>query len=72
MQILEFLISRTVKMKLLALSVIAILLSFLTVGFATSVIIGGGYEKFDKEENSIGITIGTIAFFIGIFLMNTF
>jgi hypothetical protein len=48
---------------------IAILLSFLTVGFATSLIIGGGYEKFNQEENSIGVTIGTISFFIGVFLV---
>ena len=47
----------------------AILLSCLTIGFASSLIIGGGYEKFNQEEDSIGVTIGTIAFFVGIFLV---
>lgn len=48
----------------------AILLTCLTIGFAVSLSIGAGIEMFEeKEENlSLLMTIGSIVFYIGIFL----
>ena len=48
----------------------AILLTCLTIGFAVSLSVGAGIEMFEeKEENlSLLMTIGSIVFYIGIFL----
>lgn len=48
----------------------AILLTCLTIGFAVSLSIGAGIEMFEEKEASLGIilSLGTIIFYIGIFL----
>ncbi|SIS73663.1 hypothetical protein SAMN05421766_103712 [Zobellia uliginosa] len=48
----------------------AILLTCLTIGFAASLSVGAGIEMFEeKEENlSLLMTIGSIVFYLGIFL----
>lgn len=48
----------------------AILLTCLTIGFAVSLSVGAGIEMFEeKEENlSLLMTIGSIVFYLGIFL----
>ncbi len=48
-----------------------IMLTCLTIGFASSLSVGAGIEMFEEKEASIGIilTIGTIIFYVGIFLV---
>jgi hypothetical protein len=47
-----------------------ILLTCLTIGFATSLSVGAGIEMFEEEQATLGtiLSIGSIIFYIGIFL----
>lgn len=49
---------------------LGIMLTCLTIGFASSLSVGAGIEMFEEKEASLGIimNIGTIIFYIGIFL----
>jgi len=49
---------------------LGILLTCLTIGFATSLSVGPGIEMFEEKQASLGtiLSIGTIIFYIGIFL----
>ena len=49
----------------------AILLTCLTIGFATSLSFGAGIELLEESDQSFGtiLTVGTITFYIGIFLL---
>jgi len=49
---------------------LGIMLTCLTVGFAASLSVGAGIELFEEKEASLGIIllIGTIIFYVGIFL----
>lgn len=53
---------------------LGIMLTFLTIGFASSLSVGAGIEMFEEKEASLGIilSIGTIIFYIGIFLLFCF
>jgi len=48
----------------------AIMLTCLTIGFMSSISVGAGIEMFEEKENvlSIFLLIGTIFFYVGIFL----
>ncbi|MDD2344929.1 MAG: hypothetical protein PHY85_02180 [Bacteroidales bacterium] len=49
---------------------LGIMLTCLTIGFASSLSVGAGIEIFEEKETSLGfiLLIGTIIFYIGIFL----
>ena len=49
---------------------LSIILTFITIGFASSFSFGAGIEIFEKKSSSLGmiLTIGTFTFYTGIFL----